>query len=90
MRLNIISTLRVASTVIGVEQLSHSLLAITDLAQDRQWRGAWPSSIQFPAFPTPSRLLRREAEMCLGWLQDCVFAIREAIANVCRIEVFDG
>ena len=28
--------------------------------------------------------------MCLGWLQDCVFAIREAaIANICRlIEVF--
>ena len=38
-RLNIISTLHAASTVIGAEQLSHSLLpAITELAQDRQWR----------------------------------------------------
>ena len=38
-RLNIISTLHAASAVIGVVQLSHSLLpAITELAQDRQWR----------------------------------------------------
>lgn len=39
MRLNIISTLHTASNVLGVEELSHSLLpAILELAQDRQWR----------------------------------------------------
>lgn len=38
-RLNIISTLHLASNVIGTDQLSHSLLpAITELAHDRQWR----------------------------------------------------
>ena len=38
-RLNLISTLQLASTVIGAEQLSNSLLpAVTELAEDRQWR----------------------------------------------------
>jgi serine/threonine-protein phosphatase 2A regulatory subunit A len=38
-RLNIISALHAVSEVIGVDELSQSLLpAITELAADRQWR----------------------------------------------------
>ena len=119
-RLNIISTLHGVSPVIGVEQLSHSLLpAITELAQDRQWRVrmaiidsipklASQLGTAFPIFasanawyPTLTNEFtvsgsgvtyfdQKLGSMCLGWLQDCVFAIREAaIANLCRlIEVF--
>ena len=94
MRLNIISTLHAVSEVIGVDELSQSLLpAITELAVDRQWRvrlaiieyiPLLASQLGVPFFEEKLRA------MCIEWLHDCVYTIREsAIQNLKKIlEVF--
>jgi len=93
-RLNIISTLHEASTVLGAEQLSHSLLpAITDLAQDRQWRVRMAIIEYMPLLAAQLGAAffdDKLSAMCIGWLRDCVYAIREAaITNLRKlIDVF--
>ena len=93
-RLNIISTLHSASTVIGTEQLSHSLLpAITELAHDRQWRVRMAIIEYMPLLASqlgPAYFDEKLGAMCIDWLRDCVFAIREAAIDNLRklIEVF--
>eukprot|EP01051_Picozoa_sp_SAG22_P007771 SAG22_NODE_559_length_9115_cov_4.969720_5_plen_247_part_00 len=96
-RLNVISGLDKVSEVIGVEQLSHSILpAVIELAEDKQWRVRQAVSEYMP-------LLARQLgqaffdgqlkQLCLGWLVDCVYSIREAaVKNLPKLaEIFgDG
>ena len=80
--------------MIGAEQLSHSLLpAIAELAQDRQWRVRMAIIEYIPLLASQMGVTffeERLGAMCINWLHDCVYAIREAaIANLCKlVEVF--
>jgi len=93
-RLNIISTLHAVNTVVGVDLLSQSLLpAITELAEDRQWRVRLAIIDYFPLLAAQLGVQFFEDKlrsMCIGWLQDCVYTIREsAIVNVRKmVELF--
>jgi serine/threonine-protein phosphatase 2A regulatory subunit A len=93
-RLNIISKLDNVNKVIGIELLSQSLLpAIVELSEDKQWRVRL-AIIEF--MPLLAKQLGVEffndklSSMCLGWLSDPIFSIREAATiNLRRlIEVF--
>uniref|UniRef100_M4BXL3 Phosphatase PP2A regulatory subunit A/Splicing factor 3B subunit 1-like HEAT repeat domain-containing protein n=1 Tax=Hyaloperonospora arabidopsidis (strain Emoy2) TaxID=559515 RepID=M4BXL3_HYAAE len=81
-RLNVISNLEEGNTVVGIELLSQSLLpAIVHLAEDRQWRIRL-AIIEY--IPLLAVQLGRDyfeeqlAELCMAWLVDNVFSIREA------------
>ena len=93
-RLNIISTLHAVNTVVGVDLLSQSLLpAISELAEDRQWRVRLAIIDYFPLLAAQLGVQFFEEKlrsMCIGWLQDCVYTIREsAIVNVRKmVELF--
>lgn len=93
-RLNIISKLDNVNQVIGVELLSQSLLpAIVELSEDKSWRVRL-AIIEF--IPLISKQLGMQffdeklSTMCMSWLSDSVFAIREAATvNLRRLtEVF--
>uniref|UniRef100_A0A1I8FEH0 DUF3535 domain-containing protein n=1 Tax=Macrostomum lignano TaxID=282301 RepID=A0A1I8FEH0_9PLAT len=79
-RLNIISNLEAVNSVIGIKQLSMSLLpAIVELAEDSKWRGPpGPSSSTCPFSLARSSFDEKLNQLCMGWLVDHVFAIREA------------
>lgn len=81
-RLNIISNLDCVNEVIGIQQLSQSLLpAIVELAEDSKWR---VRSAIIEYMPLLAGQLGREFfdeklnTLCMTWLMDHVFAIREA------------
>jgi len=81
-RLNIISSLDCINTVVGIEQLSQSLLpAIVELAEDNKWRVRL-AIIQY--MPLLAGQLGVEFfdeklnNLCMTWLVDQVFAVREA------------
>ena len=83
-RLNIISKLEAVNAVIGLKVLSQSLLpAIAELSSDRQWR-VRHAIIEF--MPLLARQLGADffaaelTNLCVRWLTDSVFAIREAAA----------
>lgn len=68
------------SEVIGVEQLSHSILpAVIELAEDKQWR-VRQAVIEY--MPLLARQLgisffdQQLKGLCLSWLVDCVYSIR--------------
>mmetsp|Transcript_45033 Transcript_45033/g.133086 ORF Transcript_45033/g.133086 Transcript_45033/m.133086 type:complete len:586 (-) Transcript_45033:284-2041(-) len=89
-RLNIIASLGAVSEVIGVEELSQSLLpAIAELAADRQWRVrlAIIECIPLLAAQLGVRFFEEQlCAMCIDWLHDCVYTIREsAIVNLKQI-----
>lgn len=93
-RLNIISKLENVNNVIGVELLSQSLLpAIVELAEDKNWRVRL-AIIEF--MPLLAKQLgvkffdEKLLGMCLGWMSDSVYSIREAATtNVRKLtEVF--
>lgn len=93
-RLSIISKLELVNEVVGIELLSQSLLpAITTLAEDKQWRVRL-AIIEY--IPLLSAQLGVEffddklRDLCITWLGDAVFSIREAAALNLRklIEVF--
>ncbi|KAG1552494.1 hypothetical protein G6F49_008662 [Rhizopus delemar] len=81
-RLNIISNLEAVNQVIGVESLSQSLLpAIVELAADKQWRVRLAIIEYIPLLASQlgigffdDKLLN----LCLSWLGDAVFSIRDA------------
>lgn len=81
-RLNIISNLAALNDVIGIEQLSQTLLpAITELAADNKWRVRLAILEHMPLLA--QQLGRkmfddRLGELSLSWLLDHVYAIREA------------
>lgn len=81
-RLNVISKLEIVNDVIGIDLLSKALLpAISELARDKQWRVrlAIIEYIPLLAEQLGERFFNRElGELCMTWLWDSVFSIREA------------
>ncbi|TFK77088.1 ARM repeat-containing protein [Pluteus cervinus] len=93
-RLNIISKLETVNTVIGIEFLSDSLLpAIVELAEDKSWR-VRQAIIEY--IPLLANQLGKPffdeqlGNLCMSWLGDTVFSIREAATHNLRklTEVF--
>jgi serine/threonine-protein phosphatase 2A regulatory subunit A len=84
-RLNIISKLDEVNKVIGVEMLSQSLLpAIVELAEDRQWRVRLAIIEYIPLLADQLGVEFFDEKLgflCMTWLGDCVFSIREAATN---------
>ena len=94
-RLNIISNLEKVNSVIGVEMLSTELLpAIKELAEDEHWRVRLAIIEYIPVLAEQigtNFLFQKSDEsqggedllnsLCLQWLQDAVYSIREAAAN---------
>lgn len=93
-RLNIISKLDQVNKVIGVDMLSQSLLpAIVELAEDRQWRVRLAIIEYIPLLASQLGVEffdEKLGNLCMTWLGDCVFSIREAATNNLRklTEVF--
>ena len=84
------AVLHAVNSVIGVDLLAQSLLpAITELADDRQWRVrlAIIDYIPLLASQLGAQFFEEKLrEMCIKWLQDCVFTIREsAIHNIRKL-----
>jgi len=81
-RLNIIANLHHINEVIGIELLSKSLLpAIVELAKDRQWRVrlAIINYIPLLAHQLGQAFFDEKLKaLCMRWLTDPVFAIRQA------------
>ncbi|CAG0892029.1 unnamed protein product [Cyprideis torosa] len=81
-RLNIISNLDQVNEVIGINQLSQSLLpAIVELAEDSKWRVRLAIIEYMPllAGQLGSEFFDEKLNyLCMTWLVDHVFAIREA------------
>ena len=96
-RLNVLAKLEALSRVVNVRTLGGSLLpALKELSEDRSWRVRL-ATIDFTA--TAARLLGVDAwaagsdaaTMCLEWLHDGAFAIREAAAlNLARLATAFG
>ncbi|KAK1233574.1 protein phosphatase 2A structural subunit [Marasmius sp. AFHP31] len=93
-RLNIISKLEVVDDVIGIELLSENLLpAIVELAEDKSWR-VRQAIIEY--IPPLAKQLGRSffdeqlGNLCMSWLGDTVFSIRESATHNLRklTEVF--
>jgi len=89
-RLNIIGKLNQVATVIGLEKLSvHLLPAIMELAEDRQWRVRMAIITYIPllAEQLGEKFFNEKlSELCLAWLGDVVYSIREAAtANLKRL-----
>ncbi|GAB7358108.1 hypothetical protein MBLNU230_g0268t1 [Neophaeotheca triangularis] len=81
-RLNIISKLEQVNNVIGIELLSQSLLpAIVQLAEDKQWRVRLAIIQYVPLLASQLGVQffdDKLAGLCMSWLGDTVFSIREA------------
>lgn len=88
-RLNVIARLDKVSFLMSIDKLSNELLpAIVDLAEDKNWRVRLAIIEHIPLL---ARQLGKDffekhpklRELCIGWLGDCVYSIREAgIANL--------
>ncbi|EWC43446.1 protein phosphatase PP2A regulatory subunit A [Drechslerella stenobrocha 248] len=81
-RLHIISKLELVNKVIGIELLSQSLLpAIVQLAEDKQWRVRLAIIEYIPLLASQLGVEffdEKLGGLCMGWLGDAVFSIREA------------
>ncbi|KAF5398921.1 hypothetical protein PHET_08011 [Paragonimus heterotremus] len=81
-RLNIISNLECVNQIMGVTQLSHSLLpAIIELASDTKCRIRLAIIEYMPLLANQLGLQcfnDRVTNLCLGWLTDEVYAVRKA------------
>lgn len=92
-RLNIIAKLDAVNSV-GIDLLAQSLLpAIVELAEDRQWRVRLAIIEYIPLLGSQLGIQffdEKLSNLCLTWLGDNVFAIREAAAlNIKKLaEVF--
>lgn len=95
-RLNVIARLDKVSFIMSIEKLSSELLpAIVDLAEDKNWRVRLEIINHIPLL---ARQLgrgffeehRKLGDLCISWLGDCVYSIREAaITNLKALtEVF--
>ncbi|ODQ50800.1 protein phosphatase regulatory subunit Paa1 [Saitoella complicata NRRL Y-17804] len=93
-RLNIIAKLDMVNGVIGIDRLSQSLLpAIVKLAEDKQWRVRLAIIEYIPILAQHFGVQFFDAKLgtlCMSWLGDHVFSIREAATvNLRRLtEVF--
>jgi len=81
-RLHIISKLELVNNVIGIDLLSQSLLpAIVQLAEDKQWRVRLAIIEYIPLLAKQLGMKffdEQLSSLCMGWLGDTVFSIREA------------
>lgn len=95
-RLNIIANLKVVNDVIGVDLLSESLLpAITELAKDVNWRVRMAIIEYVPILAEQLGVQffdQQLSDLCLSWLWDTVYSIREAAVNNLKklTEIFDS
>ncbi|EFY85628.1 protein phosphatase PP2A regulatory subunit A [Metarhizium acridum CQMa 102] len=86
-RLHIISKLEqlLIEAVIGIELLSQSLLpAIVQLAEDKQWRVRLAIIEYIPLLASQLGVKffdEKLSNLCMGWLGDTVFSIREAATH---------
>uniref|UniRef100_UPI00398F2A84 serine/threonine-protein phosphatase 2A 65 kDa regulatory subunit A alpha isoform-like n=1 Tax=Pristiophorus japonicus TaxID=55135 RepID=UPI00398F2A84 len=84
-RLNIISNLDCVNEVIGIRQLSQSLLpAIVELAEDAKWRVRLAIIEYMPLLAGQLGMEffnEKLNSLCMAWLVDHVYAIREAGTN---------
>lgn len=84
-RLNIILNLSVVNETIGISLLSTSLLpAITELAQDHKWRVRLAIIEYIPKLASQlgeSFFNNELLNLCMLWLWDPVFAVRDAAVN---------
>eukprot|EP00698_Gefionella_okellyi_P022941 TRINITY_DN7702_c0_g1_i1.p1 TRINITY_DN7702_c0_g1~~TRINITY_DN7702_c0_g1_i1.p1 ORF type:complete len:580 (+),score=173.37 TRINITY_DN7702_c0_g1_i1:126-1865(+) len=93
-RLNIIKNLESVSKVIGTELLSRNLLpAIVELAEDKQWRVRLAIIEHIPQLAAQLGVQffdEKLSALCMTWLGDQVFTIRDAATNNLRklTEVF--
>jgi serine/threonine-protein phosphatase 2A regulatory subunit A len=93
-RLHIISKLELVNNVIGIELLSQSLLpAIVQLAEDKQWRVRLAIIEYIPLLAKQLGMKffdEKLSSLCMSWLGDTVFSIREAATHNLRklTEVF--
>ncbi|TPP67243.1 Serine/threonine-protein phosphatase 2A 65 kDa regulatory subunit A alpha isoform [Fasciola gigantica] len=87
-RLNIISNLECVNQIIGIAQLSQSLLpAIVELASDTKWRVRLAIIEYMPLLASQLGLQcfnERLTNLCLDWLMDNVYAVREAAVTNLR------
>lgn len=80
--------------VIGIQLLSQSLLpAIVELAEDKQWRVRMAVIENIPLLASQLGVAffdEKLGNLCMSWLGDVVFSIREAATNNLKrlIEVF--
>ncbi|KAH6779427.1 protein phosphatase 2A subunit A2 [Perilla frutescens var. hirtella] len=82
--LNIISKLEQVNQLIGIDLLSQSLLpAVVELTEDRHWRVrlAFIEYIPLLASRGVGFFNDKLGALCMHWLQDKVYSIREAAAN---------
>ena len=88
-RLNIISNLDCVNEVIGIQQLSQSLLpAIVELAEDTKWRVRLAIIEYMPLLAGQLGVDffdEKLNSLCMTWLIDHVFAIREAATNNLKV-----
>ena len=84
-RLHIISKLELVNEVIGIDRLSESLLpAIVQLAEDKQWRVRLAIIEYIPLLAKQLGMKFFDEQLnslCMGWLGDTVFSIREAATS---------
>ena len=74
--------------VIGIEWLSQSLLpAIVELAEDKQWRVRLAIIEHIPLLAQQLGVKffdEKLGDLCMSWLGDCVYSIREAATQNLR------
>ncbi|KAK4458759.1 armadillo-type protein [Cladorrhinum samala] len=84
-RLHIISKLELVNQVIGIDLLAQSLLpAIVQLAEDKQWRVRLAIIGHMPLLASQLGVAffdDKLGQLCMGWLGDTVFSIREAATH---------
>jgi serine/threonine-protein phosphatase 2A regulatory subunit A len=84
-RLGIISKLESVNSVIGIDLLSQSLLpAIVQLAEDKNWRVRLAIIQYVPLLASQLGVKffdEKLSSLCMSWLGDTVFSIREASTN---------
>ena len=84
-RLHIISKLELVNQVIGIDLLAQSLLpAIVQLAEDKQWRVRLAIIGHMPLLGGQLGVQffdDKLSQLCMGWLGDTVFSIREAATH---------
>ena len=91
---HIISKLELVNNVIGIDLLSQSLLpAIVTLAEDKNWRVRLAIIEYIPLLAKQLGVKffdEQLSNLCMGWLGDTVFSIREAaVSNLRKLtEVF--
>ena len=86
-RLNLFKRLEELNKVIGLEDLQRSIIpSLNDLSQDKNWRIKLSVVEQFPVLAKQlgeTFFNERLNPICVSWLKDSIFTIREAaIENI--------